>query len=100
MGSKGAPRGATALPWRAVVQKTIVGCGYLGRRVAGAWIEQGHRVAALTRSRRHADEFRARQIEAIIGAIRMVKPTVFITDEVTASSVLKAVGVPSPHPAR
>jgi DNA-binding transcriptional regulator LsrR (DeoR family) len=40
------------------------------------------------------------KIEAIIGAIRMVKPTVFITDEVTASSVLKAVGVPSPRPAQ
>jgi DNA-binding transcriptional regulator LsrR (DeoR family) len=38
------------------------------------------------------------KIEAIIGAIRMIKPTVFITDEVTASSILKAVGVASPHP--
>ena len=36
------------------------------------------------------------KIDAIIGAIRMVKPTVFITDEVTATSLLKAVGVPSP----
>jgi len=34
------------------------------------------------------------KIDAIIGAIRMVKPTVFITDEVTAASVLSAVGVP------
>ncbi|WP_229426483.1 sugar-binding transcriptional regulator [Microvirga alba] len=36
------------------------------------------------------------KVDAIIGAIRMVKPTAFITDEVTASSILKAVGVPSP----
>jgi DNA-binding transcriptional regulator LsrR (DeoR family) len=35
------------------------------------------------------------KIDAIIGAIRLVKPTVFITDEVTASAVLSAVGVPS-----
>jgi DNA-binding transcriptional regulator LsrR (DeoR family) len=36
--------------------------------------------------------------DAIIGAIRMVKPTVFITDEVTASSVLSAVGISTPRP--
>lgn len=38
------------------------------------------------------------KVDAIIGAIRLVKPTVFITDEVTASSILEAVGVPSPQP--
>jgi DNA-binding transcriptional regulator LsrR (DeoR family) len=36
------------------------------------------------------------KVDAIIGAIRMVKPTVFITDEVTATSVLAAVGIPAP----
>jgi DNA-binding transcriptional regulator LsrR (DeoR family) len=40
------------------------------------------------------------KIEAIIGAVRMVKPTVFITDEVMAAAILKAVGVPSPQIAR
>lgn len=36
------------------------------------------------------------KIDAIIGAIRLVRPTVFITDEVTASSILAAVGVSAP----
>jgi DNA-binding transcriptional regulator LsrR (DeoR family) len=36
------------------------------------------------------------KVDAIIGAIRMMKPTVFITDEVTATSVLAAVGIPAP----
>jgi len=35
------------------------------------------------------------KVDAIIGGIRMVKPTVFITDEVTASAMLKADGVPT-----
>jgi DNA-binding transcriptional regulator LsrR (DeoR family) len=35
--------------------------------------------------------------EAIVGAVRMIKPTVFITDEVTAGSVLAAVGIHAPQ---
>lgn len=35
------------------------------------------------------------KVDAIVGAIRMLKPTVFITDEVTAVSMLAAVGISS-----
>jgi nucleoside-diphosphate-sugar epimerase len=41
----------------------IVGCGYLGMRVANAWMDQGKSVAAVTRSR--ADFFRSQDIEPI-----------------------------------
>jgi len=45
----------------------IIGCGYLGRRVAALWLTQGKRVNALTRGR--ADELRALGIEPIVGDI-------------------------------
>lgn len=47
--------------------RLILGCGYLGRVVARHWLDQGHRVAALTRSR--ADELRAIGVEPILGDV-------------------------------
>ena len=44
--------------------KLIVGCGYLGRRVAALWREQGLRVLATTRA--GAEELRAAEIEPIV----------------------------------
>ncbi|MDB5347656.1 MAG: dependent epimerase/dehydratase family protein [Schlesneria sp.] len=49
------------------MQKLIVGCGYLGGRVADIWIAQGHQVHALTRSSERATEFSRRGINPIIG---------------------------------
>ena len=40
------------------MDKLIVGCGYLGRRVAHLWLAQGHRVFGTTRSERRAAELR------------------------------------------
>lgn len=51
------------------MRKLVVGCGYLGRRVAAAWLRRGDDVFALTRSRRHADELRAVGIEPVIGDV-------------------------------
>ena len=45
----------------------IIGCGYLGRRVARLWQEQEKRVAALTRGR--SEELRGLGIEPITGDI-------------------------------
>ncbi len=46
------------------MDKLIVGCGYLGRRVAALWLRQGHRVFATTRHR--ADELRGLGVEPVI----------------------------------
>jgi nucleoside-diphosphate-sugar epimerase len=44
----------------------IIGCGYLGQRVAALWLAQGRRVLATTRSRDRADELRQRGIEPVV----------------------------------
>ena len=56
------------------VSKLIIGCGYLGKRVAAEWLDQGQRVSALTRSEEHADRFRSQGIEPIIGDVTGLKP--------------------------
>jgi nucleoside-diphosphate-sugar epimerase len=45
----------------------IIGCGYLGRRAARLWQDQGKRVVALTRGR--GNELRGLGIEPIIGDV-------------------------------
>ena len=45
----------------------IVGCGYLGRRVAARWVAAGRRVAALTR--RNADALAALGVEPLLGDV-------------------------------
>ena len=50
-------------------RKLIIGCGYLGRRVARRWKKQGHQVFALTRSGDHAADFRDAGIEPFIGDV-------------------------------
>jgi nucleoside-diphosphate-sugar epimerase len=45
----------------------IIGCGYLGRRVADLWLKQEKSVFALTRS--HANELSSLGIEPIVGDI-------------------------------
>jgi len=48
------------------MDKLIVGCGYLGRRVAQLWLAQGHRVFGTTRSQKRADELSRQGIEPVI----------------------------------
>lgn len=50
-------------------RKLIVGCGYLGRRVAQAWLARGDEVVALTRSESHAADFLQCGIDPILGDI-------------------------------
>ena len=45
----------------------VVGCGYLGRRVAARWAAAGRRVAALTRG--NADALRALGIHPVVGDV-------------------------------
>jgi nucleoside-diphosphate-sugar epimerase len=46
--------------------RLIVGCGYLGRRVAARWREQGARVFATTRSPQKAEELARLGLEPIV----------------------------------
>jgi nucleoside-diphosphate-sugar epimerase len=45
--------------------KLIIGCGYLGRRVAELWLAQRHRVFTTTRSNGHAEDLRRLGAEPI-----------------------------------
>ncbi|MGE5193458.1 MAG: SDR family oxidoreductase [Deltaproteobacteria bacterium] len=50
-------------------RKLIIGCGYLGGRVARRWIAQGDTVFSLTRSADRAAEFRKSGIEPVVGNV-------------------------------
>jgi nucleoside-diphosphate-sugar epimerase len=52
-----------------LMQTLIIGCGYLGGRVAALWRSQGHQVSALTRSAHNAAQLRALGIEPILGDV-------------------------------
>lgn len=47
----------------------VVGCGYLGERVARRWQAEGHVVCTLTRSASRADAFRQQGWQPIIGDV-------------------------------
>jgi nucleoside-diphosphate-sugar epimerase len=44
----------------------VIGCGYLGRRVAARWVAAGHRVYATTRSAARGAELRALGAELVV----------------------------------
>jgi nucleoside-diphosphate-sugar epimerase len=48
------------------VRKLIIGCGYLGRRVARLWLKEGARVSATTRRPEHAADLAEEGIEPIV----------------------------------
>jgi nucleoside-diphosphate-sugar epimerase len=64
----------------------ILGCGYLGRVVARRWLQQGHQVFALTRSR--IDELRSLGIEPVAGDV--TDPALRLP---AADTVLYSVGI-------
>jgi nucleoside-diphosphate-sugar epimerase len=69
--------------------KLILGCGYLGRRVAGRWLAQGDQVAAVTRSAAHAALLTAEGIQARLADV--TRPDT-LRDLPAADTVLYAVG--------
>ena len=71
------------------MKKLIFGCGYLGNRVAQAWLAQGDEVLAVTRSVARAKEFVARGIKPIVGDIT---DSLDLSDVDGVDSVLFAVG--------
>jgi nucleoside-diphosphate-sugar epimerase len=48
------------------MDKLIIGCGYLGRRVASRWLAQGHRVFATTRAPGRAEEWPQGGMEPVL----------------------------------
>ncbi len=71
------------------MHKLIVGCGYLGRRVAAAWLQAGHSVTALTRSANNAVELSRLGITPVIGDVCDPKSLAALP---VVQSVLFAVG--------
>lgn len=55
------------------MRRLILGCGYLGRRVARLWISAGHEVVALTRSPEHAETLRGAGIVPALGDVTDVE---------------------------
>jgi nucleoside-diphosphate-sugar epimerase len=71
------------------MKQLIVGCGYLGRRVAQRWLDRGDEVIALTRSEENAAHFQTLGIEPIIGD---VMDAASLTALPTVDTLLYAVG--------
>jgi nucleoside-diphosphate-sugar epimerase len=70
-------------------RKLIIGCGYLGRRVAKRWVAAGDSVFALTRSEDRAAELRGLGIEPIVGDVTRPESLASLPQ---ADVVLYAVG--------
>jgi nucleoside-diphosphate-sugar epimerase len=71
-------------------RKLIIGCGYLGRRVARRWVARGDTVVALTRSNERAAKLRRSDIEPIIGD---VTDPATLAELPEADTLLYAVGL-------
>ena len=72
-----------------MTKRLIIGCGYLGRRVAATWVADGHQVFALTRSRQHAEDFRQAGIQPLMGDVMSADS---LPDFPDVEQVLYAVG--------
>ena len=69
--------------------KLILGCGYLGRRVARRWLARGDKVYALTRDADTAAALRGDAIEPILGYV--LQPET-VAQMPRATTVLYAIG--------
>ncbi len=74
------------------MSKLIIGCGYLGMRIAKTWIENGHDVFALTRLPANAHNFRSHKLQPIIGDVTEIDSLHALTQLPTVRTVLYAVG--------
>ncbi len=71
------------------VQRLIVGCGYLGGRIAQRWRSRGDVVCVLTRSVDHSLQFQRQGLRTHVGDILKAET---LTNLPTAETVLFAVG--------
>jgi len=70
----------------------VVGCGYLGRRVADAWQAAGAPVHAVTRSAARADEFRAAGLLPVVADVTHPETLEALASLPPLDTVLYAVG--------
>ncbi len=69
--------------------RLIIGCGYLGLRVADGWHAQGDRVFAVTRSAQRADAFRQRGLLPVLADVTRPETLAALP---AAETVLYSVG--------
>jgi nucleoside-diphosphate-sugar epimerase len=69
--------------------KLVVGCGYLGRRVAERWRQAGHQVFAVSRSPEHAVDFVRAGLQPMVADVMRLETLVGLP---VATTVLYAVG--------
>src|SRR5688572_10813568 len=74
----------------AAVSHLIIGCGYLGRRVARLWLDQGHTVHAATRKSENAEPFRAMGLQPVVCDV--LQPEA-LTELPPHETILYAVGL-------
>ena len=71
------------------MKRLVIGCGYLGRRVARRWLKMGDTVFAVTRDPARADEFEQDGIIPLVADIRDHSALAILP---TVDTVLYAVG--------
>lgn len=71
------------------MQRLIIGCGYLGRRVAARWVAGGDEVFALTRTEQNAAALRELGVSPVLGDVTDTASLESLPD---CDTVLHAVG--------
>lgn len=71
------------------MRRLIIGCGYLGRRVAARWVAGGDEVVALTRSMQNAEALRESGITPILGDVTAAETLESLPE---CDTVMHAVG--------
>jgi nucleoside-diphosphate-sugar epimerase len=81
-------------------RRLIIGCGYLGKRVASRWLAAGDTVYATTRSRAHAGQFEAMGLHPLQGDVTAAADAANgLPTLPTVDTVLWAVGFDRTAPA-
>lgn len=84
------PGNSSLLPGRSEsVHNLIVGCGYVGQRVAETWLKRGETVTVLTRTDEHAGKLAELGCQPIIGDVTVPATLTRLPD---ADTLLYAVG--------
>ena len=73
-------------------EKLIVGCGYLGCRVAARWVAKGHTVHAVTRSQETAKRFRELGLTPLVADVTRPPSLAALSDLTNVDTVLFADG--------